>query len=102
MDPSSRALKAVVKAQLIAVVVREASRRQLTLEGKVVRGDGQASTGGSLALVERTSTGIEGLDKLIATFDPAGLAPGDYVLQVAIEDTTNGKRELSSLSFTVR
>lgn len=76
---------------------------KITVEGQVLAADGQAlSAGGRVALVERTATGIQGFDKLIATFEAAGLSAGDYVLQVAVEDTTNGNRELSSLPITVR
>ncbi|HXT22675.1 MAG TPA: VWA domain-containing protein, partial [Thermoanaerobaculia bacterium] len=75
---------------------------ELQVEGQVLTTEGQPAAGGAVALVERTPTGVEGLDKLIATFDPAGLGAGDYVLQVAVRDTTNGNRELSSLPFTIR
>jgi len=74
----------------------------LEVEGTVLRADGQRLPAGKFALVERTATGISGLDKLLATFDAADLAAGDYVLQVAIENTTNGTRQLSSLPFTIR
>lgn len=67
-----------------------------------VQAAGAAPRGGRVALVERTATGIQGLDKLIATFDPAGLSAGDYVLQVAVEDTTSGSRQHSSLPITIR
>ncbi len=79
----------------------------LAVDAKVLAANGQALPvaapgAGRVALVERTTTGVEGYDKLIATFDPAGLTAGDYVLQVAVEDTASGKRQSSSLPFTVR
>jgi hypothetical protein len=76
--------------------------RELAVQGTVLDADGRQMSAGKLALVERTATGIAGLDKLIATFEPSGLAAGDYVLQVAVEDVANGKRELSTLAFTIR
>jgi VWFA-related protein len=75
----------------------------LTVDAKVLAADGMARMGGgSVALVERTPTGIKGFDKLLATFDPTGLAAGDYVLQVAVEDTASGSRQSSSLPITIR
>jgi hypothetical protein len=75
----------------------------IAVQAEVLAADGQAlPERGRVALVERTATGIQGFDKLIATFEPAGLSAGDYVLRVAVEDTTNGSRELSSLPITVR
>jgi len=75
---------------------------ELAVEGTVLGGSGEALDGGRLSLVERTPTGVEGVDKLLATFDPGGLSAGDYVLQVAVEDKSSGRRGTSSLPFTVR
>jgi VWFA-related protein len=75
---------------------------ELRIEGTVLGDSGQSLGGGRLSLVERTATGMEGVDKLLASFDPGGLSAGNYVLQVAIEDKSSGRRETSSLPFTVR
>jgi VWFA-related protein len=75
---------------------------ELRLEGRVVGADGSEQPAPSLALTARTNTGIAGLDKLLATFEPEGLAPGDYVLQVAVLDAAGDRREDSSVPFTVR
>ena len=75
---------------------------ELQVEATVLGGSGQPLDGGRLSLVERTPTGVEGVDKLLATFDPGGLSAGDYVLQVAVSDKSSGRRETSSLAFTVR
>jgi len=66
----------------------------------VLAADGKASPQGKLSRVERTATGIQGLDKLVATFDPAGLSAGDYVLRVAVTDPA-GHRQTNSLPFHV-
>jgi VWFA-related protein len=76
--------------------------KELAVEGTVLGGSGQPLEGGKLSVVERTSTGVEGVDKLIATFEAGGLGAGDYVLQVVVEDKASGRRETSSLPFTVR
>ena len=57
--------------------------------------------GGRIAQVERTATGISGVDKLLATFEPTGLAAGDYVLQIGVTNPSTGQKELSSLPFQV-
>ena len=69
------------------------------LEGRVVASDGKSLPGGRLALVERTATGISGLDKMIATFQPTGLQAGNYILRVAVR--SGGLQEESSLPFIV-
>jgi len=73
----------------------------IALQGKVVGADGVPLAGGSLELVARTSTGVSGLDKLLATFKPTGLEAGRYTLQVAVTDPRTGRRGLSSVPFQV-
>jgi VWFA-related protein len=73
----------------------------LALQGKVVGADGAALPGGRLELVARTSTGVSGLDKLLATFKPTGLGAGRYQLQVAVTDPRTGRQEKSSVPFEV-
>ena len=51
--------------------------------------------------MERTTTGISGVDKLLATFEPTGLTAGDYVLQIGVTNPSTGQKELSSLPFQV-
>ncbi len=72
----------------------------LAVKGEVVAADGTATPLGKLTGVERTATGIQGFDKLVATFDPAGLSAGDYVLRVAVTDPT-GHKQMNSLPFQV-
>lgn len=85
----------------LCVVAYNLGKGDVSLSGKVLSADGKDSSAGSFAMIERTATGIEGLDKLIATFDPAGLIAGDYVLQVAVVDPKTGLRETNSLPFHV-
>jgi VWFA-related protein len=85
----------------LCVVAYNLGKGDVSLSGKVFSADGKDSSAGSFAMVERTATGIEGLDKLTATFDPGGLNAGDYVLQVAVVDPKTGHRETNSLPFHV-
>jgi hypothetical protein len=52
---------------------------------------GTRSGPGRLSLVERTVTGIGGLDKLLARFQVGELAGGRYTLRVALEQAGNGR-----------
>ncbi len=68
----------------------------------VVKGDeGQAVEGGVFSLLERTLTGIDGVDKLRASFDPENLAPGSYALEVAVTNTVTGAVETGKIPFEV-
>lgn len=99
--PSARPVLRQDKAARLCLVAYNLGEGDLELDGRVVSADGKASPAGGLAMVERTATGIPGLDKLIATFDPTGLKAGDYVLHVGVKDTKTGHRETNSLSFVI-
>jgi VWFA-related protein len=73
----------------------------LSLEGRVRTASGEPVTGGRLLLVERTATGLAGVDKLLATFAPVGLRPGDYVLEVELGATSHDQVGPTSIPFTV-
>lgn len=76
---------------------------ELLLDGQVLGGDGEVILdGGEISLVERTVTGIDGLDKLLATFRPNGLDPGDYTLRVALRDPVAGLLGTNSIPFRIQ
>jgi hypothetical protein len=99
--PAARPVLRAEKAASLCLVGYNLGAGDLHLEGRVVAADGKTVNAGRLSLVERTATGISGLDKVIATFQPTGLKAGDYVLQVAVK-SGNGREEESSLPFVVR
>jgi VWFA-related protein len=99
--PTARPVLEAEKAVSLCLVGYNLGKGDLRVEGTVLAQDGSALDGGRLALVERTATGISGLDKVLATFQPVGLRAGSYVLQVAVRDG-NGLQEASSLAFDVR
>lgn len=74
---------------------------ELEVSGRILDGEGNEVQGGELQLVERTATGIDGLDKLLATFHPAGLNKGDYTLEVAVRDSPDGMLQTNSIPFSV-
>ena len=76
---------------------------QPSIDAWVVGPDGEeTNAAGSLALVERTITGISGLDKLVARFRPGGLALGEYTLRVALTDPATGAQQQNSIPFLLR
>ncbi len=52
-------------------------------------------------MIERTVTGIDGLDKLRARFSAAGLDSGSYTLQVAVLRPATGERQVNSIPFSI-
>jgi hypothetical protein len=74
---------------------------QPALEIAVLGDGGRPVPGGRLALIERTLTGIPGLDKLLASFETDGLASGSYTLRVALQDPATGVRATSSIPFSI-
>ncbi len=71
------------------------------VNARVLAENGEPVEGGRLALVERTVTGIAGLDKLLATFSPQGLGAGRYTLLVDVLEPATGSTETNSIDFTV-
>jgi len=99
--PAARPVLGGTDKVQLCLVGYDLGKGDLTLSGKVVAADGSPSAGGSLALVERTKSGVLGRDDLLATFEPTGLHPGAYVLRVALTNQANGHTEGSSLPFQV-
>jgi hypothetical protein len=99
--PSARPVLNGGKTARLCLVAYNLGKGDLAVQGEVLAADGKASPQGKLSGVERTHTGIQGLDKLVATFDPAGLSAGNYVLRVAVTDPTTGHRQTNSLPFEV-
>jgi hypothetical protein len=99
--PSARPVLTLGNKARLCLVAYNLGQGDVALTGLVLGADGRASAGGRLAIVERTPTGIQGLDKLVATFEPRGLDAGDYVLRVAVRDPTTGLERASSVPFHV-
>jgi VWFA-related protein len=99
--PSARPTLRGESTAKLCLVAYNLGKGEVAVQGQVMAADGTASAPGHLSKVQRTATGIQGLDKLTATFDTAGLNAGNYVLQVAVTDPTTGLRHASSLPFQV-
>ncbi len=76
-------------------------RGEPLLDGTIVSEDGEVVDGASLLMIERTITGIDGLDKFLATFRPEGLEAGSYKLQIAVTDPDTGLTESGEIPFTL-
>lgn len=85
----------------ISLVGYNLGEGDLSLQATVLDADGERMEGGALSLRERTVTGIPGLDKLVADFDPADLPAGDYTLRVTVTDPATRTRPFNSIPLRV-
>ena len=99
--PAARPVLTGEKTARLCLVAYNLGKGDLAVQGEVLAADGKTSPLGKLSGVERTATGIPGLDKLVATFDPKGLTAGDYVLRVVVTDPATGYKPMNSLPFQV-
>lgn len=74
---------------------------RLVVDSRVLDAQGAPVSGGEFVVKERTITGVRGLDKLVASFTPKGLAGGDYTLEVSISDPRSSALELSRIPIRV-
>ncbi len=68
---------------------------------QVVSADGRELPGGAFKVVDKEVGGGAGPTRLLATFQPPSLPPGNYSLRVTLTDGA-GKAETSSAQFAVR
>jgi len=99
--PSARPQLANAEAARLVLVAYNFGKGEFDLDGQVINDAGQVVAPALLSGVERTTTGIAGLDKVLASFAPAGLEAGNYRLQVALRDRASGNQEISSIPFVV-
>lgn len=99
--PAARAELRVGEPAQLCLVAYNLGEAALEVEGSVLDASGRPAPAGQLVAVERSVTGISGLDKFVATLDPAGLAAGEYTLRVALVDPISGTRMDSAADFTV-
>ena len=73
---------------------------QLTAQTVVMTADGREVGSGEIELLDREARTANGPDRLLATFRPPRLQPGEYLLLVTVTDA-NGTAETSVASFVV-
>ena len=71
------------------------------IESRVVDSQGAPQQGGRLQGIERTVTGLEGVDKLSAMFLPEDLEAGSYFLEIDLQDPRTGQAVSSTIAFEV-
>ena len=100
--PSARPnLRSNDKAQ-VCLVAYNLGDGTVALDGRILDESGEpAAEGATIEVVERTVTGIRGLDKILATFDPEGLDAGTYTLEVGLLNEENGRSSVNSIPFTI-
>jgi len=74
---------------------------QLEVLGKIFDEEGQFVEGATISLDERTITGINEVDKLLATFSSERLAAGNYELRVAVRNRGSGSTQFSSIPISI-
>ena len=100
--PAARPLLERGEPARMALVGYNLSGGDLRVEGRLSSTAGENATDAPLTLVERTVTGMGGIDKLLASLRTDGVAAGDYTLHVAVVDVASGVRHESSIPITVR
>ena len=103
-SPYIPAAKPVVPAgdeRELCLVAYNLGTGQVEIESTVLGDDGQEVGGADLSLVERTVTGIGGLDKLLARFRVTDLKSGNYTLRVALRQPASGIAQVNSIPFSV-
>lgn len=73
----------------------------LEVSGTVITPEGREIDAGQLSVVERTITGIGGLDKLRARFRVHDIAGGTYTLKVALKQPGAEMAQVNSIPFSV-
>jgi len=71
------------------------------LDGAVFDADRRQVPGGVFEVVERTITGISGLDKFLIRFRPDGLEVGEYTVRLSLDDAELGSIHASAVPITV-
>lgn len=99
--PSARPLLQVGESADFCLVAYHLGEGVPSIQAWLVDGAGRLDPGGQLFLVERTVTGISGVDKLLARFLPEHIAAGDYTLMVALVDPASGLESQSSIPISV-
>jgi VWFA-related protein len=72
------------------------------LRGRVLTKEGLDIEAGKLTLTDHIIAKQSGVDKLIARFSTAGLAPGQYELRLELLDPSWGEPAYQQIAFTVR
>ena len=87
--------------QDLCLVAYNLGQEDLQIESELRSLDGEIISGGRVVLVDRTITGIDGLDKVTARFVSEGLPQGHYVLTVTLTDQTSQQQTSSEIALQI-
>jgi len=85
----------------LCLVAYDLAAGDLTLQGQILTLEGRETPGGTLQLTERTITGLHDTDKILASFRPTGLEPGNYLLRLSLANASQGETEVHEIPFSV-
>jgi len=98
--PASRPVLEPGKDARLSLVAYNVGQGNLQIRTRVLTAGGEELRAGELRLVGREPGGPATPDRLLATFRPSGLRPGEYVLLVTLTDA-QGRVETSTAPFVV-
>ncbi len=99
--PASKPVLAANQGVKVAVMAYNLGNGDVRAEAGVLRADGQPVQGGALEVTERQRGGGRAPDRLVGTFTPSGLPPGEYLLRVTVTDGASGAAQSSTIPFVV-
>lgn len=89
------------EAARLCLVVYNLAADQIEVESSVLDLNGTVLQEEVLSRVERTVTGLTDVDKILASFRPTRLEPGDYRLRIELIDPATGAAEIETIGFRV-
>ncbi|HEX9944323.1 MAG TPA: VWA domain-containing protein [Thermoanaerobaculia bacterium] len=98
--PSSRPVLAPGRESQVALMGYNLGTGEWKAEARVLSVDGRELPGGEIRLVEKEAAAGPGPVRMLATFRPPDLGPGEYVLRVTLTDGA-GTSRTSVASFVV-
>jgi VWFA-related protein len=99
--PASMPVLAPGQEARMSLVGYNLGEGRLRVESKVLTQDGQDLGAADLRVLSREVGGAEAPDRLLTSFKPARLQPGEYLLLVTLTDA-QGRSESSSTPFVVQ
>lgn len=99
--PAAEPVVSPGEASDLVLVAYNLDPSAVELDGVVTAADGRELPASELFLVERTVTGIGGLDKLLARFRIDDLPSGSYTLKIALSQPGAGVMQSNSIPFRV-
>lgn len=99
--PEALPVLATGEAAPVQLIAYNMNPSALELQVQVERPDGTAVEGGHLQVSDRFRVEGEDNDRLVGSFEPRDLAPGDYRLRVTVVDRESGESHTSRSPFRV-